>query len=264
LPRQLPGLWDALVDAREPDGVRDRLLLLDDLDAIVASCEENYRAALIDLFSELLRDTPGVRLAVTVQRVSGALQPLVGLCGSLLLLRLPSRQEHVLAGGSAADFSETLPPGGAHWRGHRVQVFATEGEQPRQTTMRSTLLDLTTAALTVVSSRPGQFADRLRGREPRRSVTVLGSPRFDAPSDELAISRGGMPPILVADPDTWQTQWSLFGTLQRETDVLFDGCSLAELRAISRSRELPPPFDRGQRTLWLRPRDGQLVRARLD
>jgi S-DNA-T family DNA segregation ATPase FtsK/SpoIIIE len=263
VPRELPQLWDALHAVRTIDGPAERLLLLDDLDAIIAGCDENYRSALVDLIAGLLRDAPGIHFAFAVQRVGGALQSLVGLCGSLLVLRMPNRQEHILAGGAAAEYAETLPPGGGHWRGHRVQVFATEPVGRPLPPVRETVLDLVTAPITVVSTRPQQFADRIRSLAPNRRVIVPGLPRFDGRPDDLEISTGGAPDLLVADCDTWQSHWSLLATLQRTTDVLFDGCSLTEVRAITRSRELPPPVARGERVLWLRPREGEIVRARM-
>jgi S-DNA-T family DNA segregation ATPase FtsK/SpoIIIE len=263
LPRELPQLWDALQAVREARVPAERLLLLDDLDAIIAGCDENYRSALVDLIAGLVRDAPGIHLAFAVQRVSGALQPLLGLCGSLLVLRMPNRQEHILVGGAAAEYSETLPPGGGHWRGHRVQVFATERVRSALPPARATVLDLATASINVVSTRPQQFAEQIRSLAPTRRVVVLGAARFDGQTDGLEISTGGAPDILVADPDTWQSQWSLLATLQRTSDLVFEGCSLTELRAIARSRELPPPIARGARALWLRPREGEIVRARM-
>jgi S-DNA-T family DNA segregation ATPase FtsK/SpoIIIE len=65
----------------------------------------------------------------------------------------------------------------------------------------------------------------------------------------------------VGDPDLWQSQWSLLGALQRAGNVIFDGCSLAEVRALTRSRELPPPFPTGVRPVWVRTSDGELGRA---
>jgi S-DNA-T family DNA segregation ATPase FtsK/SpoIIIE len=94
-------------------------------------------------------------------------------------------------------------------------------------------------------------------------VAPLAPPAFGAPRDELEVSRGGTPAIVVADADTWQGQWSLFSALQRSTVILFDGCSLAEVRALTRSRDLPPPFARGERPLWMRRPDGSVSRATL-
>jgi S-DNA-T family DNA segregation ATPase FtsK/SpoIIIE len=81
--------------------------------------------------------------------------------------------------------------------------------------------------------------------------------------DGLDVSLGGAPDILVSDPEGWQSQWTMLGALMRSRGLLFDGCSLAEVRTLTRSRELPPPFPRGERALWLRSPDGAIVRARL-
>lgn len=267
LPRELPQLWDTLHAVRDEPAAPQRILLIDDLDAIVAACDESYRATLVDLVSGLLRDAPGIHLVLTVQRIAGSLQSVVGLCGSLLVLRMPNRQEHVLAGGAASEFSENMPAGSGHWRGHRVQVFETGIGVPPSPPAQAITLELATAPLVVVSTRPERFAASLRAMAPTRHVLVLGPARFDprdtaAGAHDLNVRPGGAPDILVADPEAWQGQWSLLGSLQRSSELLFDGCSLAELRTIGRSRELPPPFARGERALWLL-RGGEFVRARL-
>jgi S-DNA-T family DNA segregation ATPase FtsK/SpoIIIE len=55
----------------------------------------------------------------------------------------------------------------------------------------------------------------------------------------------------------------LLADLRRRSGLLIDGCSLSDIRALTRVRELPPPFARGQRPLWLLEIDGELRRARL-
>ena len=267
LPGELPQLWDALLDAgtRAPG---PRVLLLDDLDAILARCDEQYRAALIDLLSGLLRDGPGVgvHLVITVQRITGSLQSIAGLCGSLLLLRMPSRQEHVLAGGSAPEFLETRSPGAGHWQGHRIQVFEADATVVPPMRMNAVEPCLDTDALAVVSTRPERFAERIRLAAPMRRIVVIGPVRPDAArgaNQALEVSAGGSPDILIGDPEGWQANWSLLASLLRSSEVLFDGCSLGEVRTITRSRELPPPFPRGERPLWLHRPGGELVRVRL-
>jgi S-DNA-T family DNA segregation ATPase FtsK/SpoIIIE len=107
------------------------------------------------------------------------------------------------------------------------------------------------------------MAERLRELAPGRPVVVIEAPAFGMPRDEVARSPAGEGVILVADADAWQSQWAVFGPLQRSRSVLFDGCSLAEFRALTRSRELPPPFPRGERALWIRTPDAEVNRARL-
>ena len=282
LPKDFPQLWDALfgpdldsrdLDSREPDSRGDpdagtdhpRLLLLDDLDAIASACDEAYRSAFLDRMASLLREGPavGVHFAITAQRITGLLQQVAGLCGSTLMLRMPSRQEHVLSGGLPSDYSESLPPGGGHWRGTRVQVVEAKPMAPAVAKVAAVELDFGAGEVIVVSTAPERFAESIRRAAPERHVVLLGQARVHSGSGGLDIHNGGAPDILVADPDTWQSQWGLFTSLRRSGLVLLEGCSLAEVRTLTRSRELPPPIPRSQRALWLLQPDGGFVRGRL-
>jgi S-DNA-T family DNA segregation ATPase FtsK/SpoIIIE len=268
----LPALWDALTVALgSPDGVNDgvgegrapRILLLDDVDAVVASSPEDYQAVLLDLLARLLREGPafGQYAVVTAQRLTGQLHSLTALCGSRLVLKLPNRAEHVAAGGETDEFVPGLSPGGGHWHGARVQVLRASAISLAPAPLLATDVDLRTDRLAAVSSQPERFAETLRRLEPGRRLTLLGDRRPG--ESELEISRGGVQEIPIADPEQWQAQWSLLGSARRNCSLLFDGCSLAELRSLTRVRELPPPFPRGERPLWLLSPDGELGRARL-
>ena len=269
VPTDLPTLWDfataALAGTLTAAGSKDRVVLLDDLDSAIASCQEAYQAPLVDLLGRLLRDGPALRIwcVITAQRVGGALHGLGTLCGSQLLLRMPNRTEHSLAGGDASEFVADLPAGAGHWRGDRLQVAFTDSPAVAQIEPASTAMNVATSRLAVVSTRPEQFAGTLRQHAPNRRIVSLAPVGLGSRPEALEVSRGDTPPILIADPELWQSQWSLLATLQRSCDILFDGCSLAELRALTRSRELPPPFASGARPLWLRTPDGELRRATL-
>jgi S-DNA-T family DNA segregation ATPase FtsK/SpoIIIE len=268
LPTNVPALWDflttALVGAHAAGAARDLVVLLDDIDSVLASCPEAYQAALIDLLGRLLRDGPTRRIwcVLAAQRVSGALHGLGTLCGSQLLLRMPSRSEHALAGGEASEFVVDLPAGGGHWRGSRIQVALVDPPTSAPAELRSTAVAAPNASLAVVSTRPEEFAETLRASAPNRRIVSLVPVGFGAQPSEFDLT-GGAPPILIGDPELWQAQWSLLATVQRSCDILFDGCSLADLRAVTRSRELPPPFPAGTRPLWVRTPDGELARATL-
>lgn len=266
----VPALWDAVTARRE--GGPPTLILIDDLDATIASCQEEYQQPLIEHLTRMLREGPtfGIHLVLTVQRIAGPLHGLAALCASTLRLRMPTRAEYVAAGGDGARFDSQLPPGGGHWRGDRIQVFAPQRDeranaaQPtaRQASQRTVDLDLVSAPLlAVVTSSPDRFERAMRELAPLRGRTVLGERR--AGESQLEVSLGGSPDILIADPETWQAHWSLFAGVRRTHLLLFDGCSLAELRSLSRLRELPPPFARAERALWLLPPDGEFSRARL-
>jgi S-DNA-T family DNA segregation ATPase FtsK/SpoIIIE len=67
--------------------------------------------------------------------------------------------------------------------------------------------------------------------------------------------------VLVADVDTWQTQWAVLTGLRHRAPVLFDGCSIADYRAITRRRDLPPPLAPARARGWLLGLDGAVRRV---
>jgi DNA segregation ATPase FtsK/SpoIIIE, S-DNA-T family len=261
----LPCVWDAFSDIVSGGRHPPRVLLFDDLDAVISGCPDGYQSALIDLAARALREGPGAGTwcVVTAQRMSGAMHSLTSLCGSTLVLRMPSRAEHVLAGGEPAAFVENLPAGSGHWRGCRIQVAVAPTTQAATMDPRSMPIDPSSAQLVGVSANPERFASALRELAPDRRIILLAPVGFRDRQDELTVSHGGHPPIVVADPDAWQSQWAVFGSLQRESSVVFDGVSLAEFRTLTRSRDLPPPFVTGERTLWVATPDRGFARARL-
>jgi S-DNA-T family DNA segregation ATPase FtsK/SpoIIIE len=276
VPAELPALWDVLTAAVSEGTPRARLLLIDDVDAVVASSPEDYQGALTDLLARVLREGPsrGIHTVLTAQRISGALGSIAALCGSRLVLRTSNRQEHLLAGGETGEFVAALPPGGGHWRGHRIQVLLpTAPTVSVASTLESVELQLgSPQPLAVVSSRPEQFAQTIQRIAPGRPVSLLADrlPAAGAPGISASVPDGspdgspdGIPGILVGDPEGWQANWMLLADLRRRSGLLIDGCSLSDIRALTRVRELPPPFARGQRPLWLLEIDGELRRARL-
>jgi S-DNA-T family DNA segregation ATPase FtsK/SpoIIIE len=254
----LPRLWDAL--SLEPSG---RVLLVDDLDAVIAACPDDYQGALLDLLTRALREGPsrGTYLVISAQRVSGGMHAIAALCGSMVMLRMSNRQEHVLAGGDPAEFLGTGAPGAGHWHGNRLQVFDTPVAAAITSPVIASTIDPATAIVSIVSTRAAECAAFIRRLAPERRVTVLDigfGAQFPA---EPHVSLGDVPDILIADPDAWQSRWSLFASLRRSSQLVFDGCTVADLRALTRSRSLPPPFPRAERPLWLLEPDGTLTRA---
>ena len=107
-------------------------MLADDLDVLLGGFGADHRAEAIDLVARLAREGPsrGLDFAAAAQSLA-ALHALVGSFGSRLVLRLASREEHVLAGGEGARFDPAAPPGAGTWRGSVVQVaLADEARAP--------------------------------------------------------------------------------------------------------------------------------------
>jgi S-DNA-T family DNA segregation ATPase FtsK/SpoIIIE len=188
-------------------------------------------------------------VVASAQRAGGAVQPLVGLFGARLLLRMPSREEHVLAGGVGARFDPALPPGAGSWRGATVQVvWPGEARLPDPEVPELPVVEpVAGRPLAVVAARPAALLAPLRAKGLR--VALLGTePAGAAGADPLAD-----PPadVLLGDPDAWQADWNLLGRARRELPFAIVGCSAAELRALTRVREAPPPLGSRPGECWL-------------
>ncbi|TFC61426.1 FtsK/SpoIIIE domain-containing protein [Cryobacterium sp. TMB1-7] len=286
IPADVEGTWDALVRARAaldgpaglaPAGGRrhdagpeSRLLLFDDIDAVLARWGEEHRAAAVDLLTGLLRDggQGGLHLVVTGQRLTGALQALPALCQSRLVLRLPSVYEHQAVGEPAASYDETVPPGGGRWRGARIQLMLAEpaghGYEPAVVPSALDDTSASTRVLLVVAGSAARTAAAIRAAASPAfpHVVRLGAhPSVGAREDRLVVSDVAAGTVLVGDADTWQAHWSLLTGLRGVAPLVFDGASLADYRLLTRRRDLPPPLAPAGSRGWLLRPDGTVHRV---
>ena len=263
-------VWDTLAEARASvdAGSRGaRLLLLDDFDSVFARWGDEHRVAALELLTSLLRDgaAAGLAVVVAVQQLSGTLQTLPTFCRSRLVLRLPDAGAHVAAGADPALFDAALPPGGGSWNGARIQLMQPEpvvvcsppGREPERVAEDGLAVH---RSLLVVAGSPARTIAALSATHPGVIVdlSAVGSAadgRVRLPADSGA--------VLVGDTDTWQAQWSLLALLRPHTPIVFDGCGLADYRAISRRRDLPPPLVPGRNRIWVLRPDGTVVRSTL-
>ena len=268
IPGDIESAWDAVARANAQitgGTTAKRLLLLDDLDSLLPSFADEHRSAFLEQLCRVLRDGParGIRLVFSAQRLTAELQSLAALATSRLLLRQSSRQEHLLAGGESGDFG-LLPPGvgaGAGiWLGQRVQIALAAAVLAPKPINLATIDPAPTKPLAIVSSRPGELAERMRLLADVAVIELAGAP---ADPRQLVVASGGRRTILVGDVEEWQSRWGAIAALRATTDILFDGCSVAEFRALTRSRELPPPIARQRSACWLLSSDGSVSRSRL-
>ena len=246
--------WDvvtrALAEARS-GASGATLVVLDDLDVSLDRLGAEHAAALLERLQSLLREgaAAGIHCAISVHRVTGAVQPLLALCGSRLILRLADRQEHVFAGGTAGEFDENAPAGRGIWRGRGIQIARGEGSlEPVKAETAAVR-----GAFVAVAANPRAFI--------HRALAVgVRAERLDASA--LSVSTGE-PRVLVGDADEWQSQWGALPRLRETLPVVVDGCSLAEYRAVTRQRELPPPLSGRIGEFWLLDPDGTARRATL-
>ena len=289
IPGDVEGTWDALVRARAALDGRDTperrvgrhhdddphfpVLLIDDIDAVLARWGEEHRAAAVDLLTGLLRDggQSGLRLVLTAQRLTGALQALPALCPSRLVLRLPTVYEHQAAGEPAASFDQTLPPGGGHWRGSRIQLVLDEGSRQQGAPVEPIAVPSVLHAahgsipvLLVVAGSPVRSAAAFRaaGSPAFSQVIELGVlPTAGTQGGRLEVSDVAAGTVLVGDADTWQAHWSLLAGLRGLAPLVFDGASLADYRLVTRRRDLPPPLAPANSRGWLVRPDGGVLRV---
>jgi DNA segregation ATPase FtsK/SpoIIIE, S-DNA-T family len=278
--------WDAVLAAAErcedPDGpdAPPLLLAIDDADAVCARLGDEYAAVWCERLASILRDGPavGVYPVVAAQRQLGPLRAALGLARETVLLRQASKQDHALAGAPTELWDEALAPGGGVWRGRRVQFLAppprletvggVRGAAPGEPPARVPLVPARGGATVLVSRAPTRVVAKARaaGLPPEAVVDLTQAPAPGALSPEsvLADARLRTGVLLVGDPDAWLGRWSLFAALKTRHPVVFSGCDAADVRALTRSRALPPPLAPGSGTGWLVSADGRMRRCVLE
>ncbi|WP_322132925.1 hypothetical protein [Antiquaquibacter oligotrophicus] len=68
---------------------------------------------------------------------------------------------------------------------------------------------------------------------------------------------------IVADLDEWQSHWGLLSSLRSTMHVVLDGCSLSDVRMVTRLRTVPPPLPVGSTMAWEYRADNTIGRIRL-
>lgn len=270
VPATVDGAWDcvselvAMLDSPMPGGqsargAGERLVLLDDLDSLLARLPSDYRPAFVERLTRLARDgsVRGIRLAFTAQRLTAELQTLSSLVPSRLIMAQASRHDHVLAGGDGSHFTP-LPPGGAIWRAHRAQVAL---GAPELVSSSPGEVDIAPAhvPLAIVTTRGAALTSRLLSA--RYTVMQLGSLPSE-PRESLAQS-SSTPVAIVGDVDEWQSRWGALAAVRSVATPLFDACSITDYRAITRSRELPPPLPHDPMIGWWWTESGEARRMRV-
>jgi len=236
------------------DGVAvDEIVVLDDLDSTIDALGPDHASALVDNLTTMLRSGAalGLHLAIATQRLNGQLHALLGLCSARLLLRVSDRLDHSLTGGTLT-FDPRLAPGAGEWRGARVQVAFCE--PPVEPARQVPPVFEPVSLFAVVSVRPSAIAALLEG-----SCRVIAP----ATDDGLTLSKGDSPTAIVGDVAAWQQRWGAIARLHTTVPVVFDGCTVADFRAVTQLRTLPPPISRPDGTVLLLEPSGRISRVRL-
>jgi S-DNA-T family DNA segregation ATPase FtsK/SpoIIIE len=278
VPSEPADAWAVLSEAAERSGPErtdeGAVLVIDDLDVLVARFDDDYRHEFLALLTGLIRRnaTVGPMLAVAAHRLTGAVAGLAGMFGSRLLLRQTSREEHVLAGGDPRGFDPDLPPGAGTWRGSVVQVavvhvaVASDIERPELPAGLEVaapapyqVIPADHPVLAIVAGRPRAHLERLRATGAR--VIELGGAAVPPPTELVATPTSGTT-IVLGDPEAWLADWSMLATARRDWPIVLIDATPADHRALLRDRVLPPPLGPAHGECWLAA-DGRTRRATL-
>ncbi len=257
IPRECDAAWDVVCDLAATLELRGggdphaaTLVLLDDVDSLLSRFGGDHRAAFAELLGRVLRDGPsrGIRTVLSAQRVTAESQSIVAGVPGRLLMGHSSRHDFVLAGGDGTQYLPDLQPGAAVWRGHRIQIAVVEAATRTEGIAREVEL-APGRPLAIVTAR----AATLLSRYPD-SIALS-----DSVGDLTLVTTPGA--IVIGDVEQWQSRWGAIAALRAHAEILFDECSAAEFRALTRSRHLPPPISAGM--CWRFNDDGTASRVRL-
>lgn len=280
--RVLPGdpaeAWTVLDELVAHPPVDRQVILIDDLDVLIDRIDPEGRQDFLELLGRLARESRALTLVATAQRLNGPLHRIAGLFDSRLLLRQSSRDEHILAGGDGAGFDPRLPPGAGMWRAGSdadatIQVAISPSTLPEAVIPELPRVRVESSRPTViVAARPRELATVLNAPAARHARRTALPPRVvelggSAPADPAVLAEllaaPKEPVVLIGDPEAWQAEWALLAAMRREHPLVLFGCTAAELRAVARTREHPPPRGTRPGECWL-VESGTVRRAILD
>lgn len=224
-------LWQALTTPAELGRV---LVLADDIDRTVGRLDAEQRADLIDLVCRAARECRRTRiaLAASMRSAGGALHGLQAAFDERLLLRLPSREEHVLAGGELAHHRADRRPGSLNWRGAEAQLA-----------MPPTLPDAPwRAVLPVADLGDGPWG--IACPRPRELIARAAAAGIDASAP------GEGATVTIGDVDAWLAAFGALSDVRREGRMLLIGCAPSDHRTLARTRVPLPPLT-GEDDAWI-------------
>ncbi len=248
LPADPELLWDVLDAA---DGVvTSDLILVDDVDVMVARFPVDYAAAVAERLATTIRFAGGggPRVVLSATHLSGPAGRLAQMLPRRAVLRHATRWDHLAAGGAPGWFEPDAPPGRGHLADHRVQ-FVSAAPQPEPPAPEIPLW----------CPRPGTHGLVIRSGSVARRVADAISARGAIVRDIEAADAGAAlrdpgtaATVLVGEPNAWQRHPRALAAVQSDGDLVVDvGCA-PEYRMLTGERELPPYCHPGRGRAWVR------------
>ncbi|MEI3866185.1 FtsK/SpoIIIE domain-containing protein [Microbacterium sp. CCNWLW134] len=257
VPADPEAAWDLVADlvrAPRPASASPRLILIDDVDALVGRYPMDYAGEFLQRLEDLLRGAggEGAVVALTAQRLTGGVARLVDLAPRRVLLATASRADHVALGGDPAGYEARAVPGRGTMDGIALQVAtAWDAAVPGPAGPPETWHP---RALTgFVTRRSPQARAALRAWE------GAGAALIDLEAFDAGVERGSRTGrvVVVGEPDEWQRHWRTLALIRSDHDLVIDASCGPEYRMLTADRDLPPYCLTGRGRAWVRHAAGE-------
>ncbi|MGK9148692.1 hypothetical protein KXS11_13775 [Plantibacter flavus] len=264
--------WDTIVALADPlRPTPPTILLVDDVESMLATAGDEHADAIRATLLGLLRDggRRELRVVLVASRIAGVIHRLAAQTDRTLVLRLADRQEHLVAGAPASCFDPRRPPGRAYWDEVEVQIAVPEARPvgraaptaprawcPEPGTTTILITRAARAARALVQSHVGSGGGVHLVEPAVEPWTAIGLSGGFRPAEPDRPAPGAT--VVLVDPETWLSGRLVAGrelpNSAAGADLVMHGCSAADFRQITRSRELPPLLGYGSaRAWWWRP-----------
>ncbi len=268
VPSDPEGAWDA-IDRLDDCGPGD-VIVVDDLDLVLARFPHEYSAAAAEVLERTAREARGrgVRLIVAAQRLSAGAARIAELLPSRVVLATASRADHAAAGGEPAHHDPRTPVGRGRLDGVLVQfVDAAVPSRPGDGASGAVPIDgrkpTTRGAVRAwMPERPTGFVAGA-GRAARDALSAWSDAGIevvplDAADNALAPGR-----VVWGAPDQWVGRWRTLSADVADAALVVDATCAGDVRLVTGRRDLPPYAVPGAHRAWVFDGDGEVRRIRL-
>ncbi|WP_460799545.1 FtsK/SpoIIIE domain-containing protein [Microbacterium sp. GXF0217] len=253
--------WDAL-GILERGGTAASLILCDDVDRLLAGYPTDYALAFADRLEQFIRSAEGRGIVLTAGRSSGTASRVLEALPERMLLRLPTRSDHLAAGGETATFLRERAPGRGHLAAREVQVAWVEPETDATGTVGPAVEDRwrpQRRLVGVIGNGSARLLDGLRSAFSDWDVVPAGPGPSVAGESAQGFADGSSTStgcIIVGDGESWQRDWTRWQQVRAEGEILVIAECAAQLRTMVGFRELAP-YARPHRARAWRVLDGR-------
>ncbi|MEV8266564.1 FtsK/SpoIIIE domain-containing protein [Microbacterium sp. NPDC076911] len=260
IPNDPESAWDALAALVEQRIEPGTVILIDDLDLVPTRFGAEYAHAALECIEELVRTAGarGILVAASAHRLLGSVARIAELFPRRILLPLPSRADHLAAGGSPEHYAPDAPAGRGRVGGVMVQI-ATVPEPSTAPIPTLKQAWMPTANLTGYVARRSPAARDAISHWQSVGVRVASLDDYVAHPEVTADARV----VVAGEPDEWQRHWRMLSQIRGDHDLVIDASCAAEFRVLTGWRALPPYVEPGRARAWLTASGGDPQRITL-